>query len=111
MWMDAYGNWLALFTLAAIIVTQAAWLWRLTGKYHALQAQLGQADAKESQHKVLVAELRALIADEEDLDKCLRDEVDGKALARARDVEYEQNKAKYNTEHPESPWVPKENLK
>ena len=101
-------DWLLLTGLVALTV-QFIFIWRVCNKNERLTGHLCRADAKVSQHRVLVAELAALIQDDEDLDRCLKEEVDGKAYERAREVEYEQNKARYDSEHPESPWVPKTN--
>ena len=79
-------------------------IWRLTRKYERLSSELSRASAKVAQHRIL-------IRDDADLDKCLQEEVTAKFAEDARDVRYEQNKARYDAEHPESPWVPRENPK
>ena len=100
-----------LVSIALLAFGEAVWIRCLTLKYYALQDMVGRASAQVAQHKIMVSDLKQLIEDDEDLDRCLREEINGKAWTRAREVEYEQNKARYDDEHPESPWVPKENPK
>ncbi|KKL80581.1 hypothetical protein LCGC14_2003320 [marine sediment metagenome] len=99
--------------LILILVGEAVWIRCLTLKYYALQDMVGRASAQVAQHKIMVSDLKQLIEDDEDLDRCLRDEINGKAWARAREVEYEQNKARWDEDAgPDHiPWVPKENPK
>lgn len=98
----------ALAVIVLIILGEACWIRYLTKKYHSMLAALGRASAKVAQHKILVTELRELLEEEADLDKCLREEINGKAWARAREVVYEQN---FERAKGESPWTPKANPK
>ncbi len=97
--------------LAILAFGEGLWIWRLTKNYRRVAGELSRAGAKVAQHKILVDELQALIQDDADLDKCLEDEVQAKFAEDARDVRYEQNKVRWDAEHPESPWVPKTNPK
>ena len=108
--MTAYA-WI--IALALLVIGESLWIFRITKKYHPLLDALSRASAKVAQHKIMVDDLKELIEDDEDLDRCLRDEINGKAWARAKEVEYEQNKAAWdNAEGPDKiPWVPKENPK
>jgi len=103
--MDA-GKWaFILMFLSGVMVGEALWIWRLTKNYNRLLGALSRASAKVAQHKILVTELRELVEDDEDLDRCLREEVAGKIYDRAKEVRYEQNKA---SGRDEIPWIPKE---
>ena len=97
----AYLSTLALL----IIIGEGMWICRLTKKYHRLMGALSRASAKVAQHKILVTEPRELVEDDEDLDRCLQEEVDAKFAETARDIRYEQNKA---SGRDEIPWIPKE---
>ena len=103
------GAWI--ISLVLLIIGEAVWIYRLTKNYHRLLEALSRASAKVAQHRILIADLQCLIEDDADLDRCLEAEIDGKAYARAREVEYEQNVKRWDAENPEIPWVPKDNCK
>ena len=103
------GPWI--LALLLLLIGASGWISRLTKSYNRVLDELGRAYAKVAQHKILIADLQQLIEDDEDLDKCLRDEIDGKAYERAREVQYEQNKHWFDKENPSTPWVPKRNPK
>jgi len=103
--MDA-GKWaFVLMFLSGVMVGEALWICRLTKNYNRLSGALSRASAKVAQHKLLVTELRELVEDDADLDRCLQEEVDAKFAETARDIRYEQNKA---SGRDEIPWIPKE---
>lgn len=100
-------------TYIAILTTvfmagEAMWIWNLTSSYHRMSDALGRASAQVTQHRILIAELQQLIADDEDMNKCFQEEIEGKAFERAREVTYEQAAV----EREESmPWIPTKNPK
>lgn len=102
---------LLLAILSIVLIAESLWILRITKKYISLLDTLSRASAKVVQHKILTTELRQLLEDEEDLDRCLREEVDGKAYERAREVVYEQNKVKYSADNDGIPWTPTVNPK
>ncbi len=98
-------------TMVILMFGEGVWIYRLTKNYDRLLGELSRASAKVAQHKILVNELTMLIQDDADLNRCLREEVDGKTYERAREVVYEQNRARYDAAHPEAPWIPRANSK
>lgn len=95
--------------IAIIGIGEAVCIIYLDRKRDADQEIISQLKTKVDHHRILIADLQALIEDDADLDKCLADEVMGEAFERAREVEYEQNRKWYDEAYPGSPWVPKQN--